>query len=255
LWDSHERPWEYTHAEAKSIFLDCLVQSQTIGSSEELEAHLPSKDNIQHKFPSNQFFYLNPVTKHCVMVPRIRLEYDFARHIPLVRVYLGLFLLHDGKLKSLGFRFETPEGEGLHNFYHAQMFIEKGPPLPYHAWLPTSQPSFPLDAEDPVQLLLCLLTSLYGLGYLGEVFRDSRIRHINGYIEGMSCRAIGNINHYRLVTFPNQKRPAAGFDIPNLLVGNFKTNMQKRHPGCRIERITKVQYDRIPGDKKKIFSG
>ena len=29
-------------------------------------------------------------------------------------------------------------------------------------WIPESQPSFPLDAEDQITLVLCMLTSIYG---------------------------------------------------------------------------------------------
>lgn len=80
----------------------------------------------------------------------------------------------DSKLRTLGIRFETDEGEGDshgtgdHDFCHAQFFKElgSGSRLPIPPWLPDSQPSFPLDADDQVSLILCMLVSLYGGDYV-----------------------------------------------------------------------------------------
>ena len=80
-------------------------------------------------------------------------------------------LNEESELKSLAMRFETDEGEhqsdgeiGSHDFCHAQLCraITRRIPALTPSWLPDSQPSIPLDAEDQVSLVLCMLTSLYG---------------------------------------------------------------------------------------------
>ena len=76
-------------------------------------------------------------------------------------------------LNGIGFRMETPESAntsiGIHDFYHAQL-IQRFSPKQFSDklqtkclnWLPGSQPSFPLPANCPVTLLLCLIVTLYG---------------------------------------------------------------------------------------------
>ena len=88
------------------------------------------------------------------------------------RIYTLLTTLDDEyDLQSLAIRFETDErgggqgsNSGMHDFCHSQLCrVIKGrvkastPP-----WLPDSQPSIPLDAENQVSLVLCMLVSLYG---------------------------------------------------------------------------------------------
>ena len=79
-------------------------------------------------------------------------------------------------LNGIGFRMETPEGTdngstGIHKFYHAQL-IQQFSPKEFKdklqtkslSWLPESQPSFPMLADCPVTLFLCLIVTLYGGG-------------------------------------------------------------------------------------------
>lgn len=108
------------------------------------------------------------------------------------RIYTRLYLLDgDSKVKALGIRFETDEGEGdphikgAHDFCHAQLFSRSAgvSDLPIPSWLPVSQPSFPLDADDQVSLVLCMLTTLYGgahvLRRLREVSNIGISKHLN----------------------------------------------------------------------------
>lgn len=113
-----------------------------------------------------RFLYLEPV--EMTMLPLLTLETsDQWVHF---RVYVLLTKLDQcAELQCLAIRFETDEGgldsdHGSHDFCHAQ-FCKRinDTPLPkVPEWIPDSQPSFPLDAENQVGLVLCMLTSLYG---------------------------------------------------------------------------------------------
>ena len=131
-----------------------MLQGLTRGNSE-----LGLRD--QHRF-----LYLEPVDVN--ILPLLTLETsDQWVHF---RVYVLLTMLDQcSKLKCLAIRFETDEGglesdHGSHDFCHAQFCRRiNDTPLPkVPNWIPDSQPSFPLDAENQVGLVLCMLTSLYG---------------------------------------------------------------------------------------------
>ena len=87
------------------------------------------------------------------------------------RAYVLLTMLDqcDG-LQALAIRFETDEGPqtngvtGSHDFCHAQLCqsINGKTRATTPSWLPESQPALPLDAEDQIGLVLCMLASLYG---------------------------------------------------------------------------------------------
>ena len=70
-------------------------------------------------------------------------------------------------------RFETPEGTGPgnHDFCHSQFIRDlHGKSLGPPKWMPESQPPFPLDANDAIQLTLCALVDVYG----SQPVRDMR---------------------------------------------------------------------------------
>ncbi len=102
------------------------------------------------------------------------------------------------RIYRIGFRMETPETlnqnadidktGGLHDFYHAQLIRKFGQPklddrlqLDCPIWLPQSQPSFPLPAECPVTLLLCLIVALYGRKYYNDFVANHGIFDIQKY--------------------------------------------------------------------------
>lgn len=68
--------------------------------------------------------------------------------------------------KVLAYRFEPAHPTGNHTYDHVQMSREvlgrnialKGIP----SWLPTSYPAHPLPSRDPLDLFLCMLTSMQG---------------------------------------------------------------------------------------------
>ncbi len=115
----------------------------------------------------HRFLFLEPVIDKTIL-PLLTLETsDQWVHF---RVYVLLTMLDKyAGLQSLAIRFETDEGglesgHGSHDFCHAQLCRRiNGTTLATTPdWIPESQPSFPLDAENQVGLVLCMLTSLYG---------------------------------------------------------------------------------------------
>ena len=118
----------------------------------------------------HRFLFLEPVpVVGKTLLPLLTLETsnDWVNF----RAYVLLTMLDrcDG-LQALAIRFETDEGPrtngvtGAHDFCHAQLcqYINERTRATTPCWLPDSQPSLPLDAEDQVGLVLCMLTSLYG---------------------------------------------------------------------------------------------
>ena len=70
-----------------------------------------------------------------------------------------------GRIVFLGFRYETPEEGDNHNFFHAQPCRSMGErDLPVVQALPVTErnPTWPLVASTALDLLLCLVISLYG---------------------------------------------------------------------------------------------
>lgn len=138
-----------------------------------LESILPSKaKSLIDLSRSRRFLYLEPIIQGGHFLPVMSFIGEFRTLKPELRLRVALFLLDSTeKLRAVGYRFETPEGPGRHSYYHAQPIItfrDGSPQLPCPNWLSTDHPTLPLDAVDPVTLLLALLISLYGYRYFTE---------------------------------------------------------------------------------------
>ena len=118
-----------------------------------------------------------------------------------LRLYILMVQLdQEKKLQGIGFRFESPEieqydndtqaNEGMHDFYHAQLITGfcYGPLVEIPNWLPVTQPSFPLPADDPITLVLALLLTLYGKKYCWEFYskHSSNLPELSNYIKKMN---------------------------------------------------------------------
>lgn len=141
----------------------------------------------------NRFLYLEPIVDAGIL-PFLTLQ--TSHEWVHFRAYVLLTMFdEDDALQALAIRFETDEGGpesngeiGSHDFCHAQLCrsVSSRTRATTPNWLPDSQPSFPLDAEDQIELVLCMLTSLYGgrhvverlnaTGDLGLRRRRSRVR-------------------------------------------------------------------------------
>lgn len=153
-------------------------------------------------FDENLVLYLPPLGKGSVYLPILTLRCKFSKKHENVK-FRVMLVTHDKKnnsLKGIGFRMETPEGKnsnsktstnsrkiGIHDFYHAQL-IQQFSPKQYDNKLiieglnciPEAQPSFPMPANCPVTLLLCLILTLYGINGYEKLCR--KIRSIDQYL-------------------------------------------------------------------------
>jgi len=156
------------------------------------------------------FLYLPPLEKGAEFVPVLSMKcvLDDTR----VEIKLRVMLIcgvedHEetGELRlcGIGFRLESPHGDeeeqegtagdeaegkdSRHGFHHAQLIqdFDQDPPIECPDWLPCEQPSFPLTADCPVTLVLCLLLTLYGKRFCWEwISKDAGFYHwLQEYVE------------------------------------------------------------------------
>lgn len=111
--------------------------------------------------------FLQPPDKESALLPILGFNANLAAGMLRVRLALFTFEEPSSEVVAVGFRFETPEGEGRHNYHHSQLtrFLEKdSAPLPgMPAWFPESQPALMIAARTPYALFLAVLIGLYGL--------------------------------------------------------------------------------------------
>ena len=147
-------------------------------SASQLHGMLSSSSDVEMR-DNHQFLFLEPIESEKIL-PLVTLHSsnDWVHF----RIYT-LFTMLDkcSTLQVLAIRFETDEGyrnsgsesgshdnsggePGSHDFCHAQLcnFINNRIPISTPTWIPDSQPSIPLDADNQISLVLCMLTSLYG---------------------------------------------------------------------------------------------
>jgi hypothetical protein len=151
-----------------------------------------------------RFIFLEPVEKQGLVQPILSLNYNFNRKIPELRLQLALFSLSNDQLAAIGLRFETPEGHGVHNYYHSQLVtslrLQSGhQPLPCAQWLPTSYPALVIDATNVVSFLVCVVLSLYGRHYENELLACRFKEAIRAYVEELGWRDVGSGKNNRLV--------------------------------------------------------
>src|SRR5579864_5397908 len=133
------------------------------------------------------FLFLKPHEERGPLLPVMSLKADLERLVLKIRLALFTFY-EDEEPAAIGFRFETPEGPGLHNYHHGQMITSFStarqdlPKVP--AWLPTSQPALMMSARNPFSLFLGVLIGLYGLDVLEQEWSGQRfMQSLRGDIE------------------------------------------------------------------------
>jgi hypothetical protein len=127
----------------------------------------PEKGNTSE---AGRYVFL-PMVPKPLLLPVLNLAYDLEDD--RVRFQLVLFVEREveSKARAFGYRYESPEGAGRHSYWHAQpihhlkLHDETLIELPglKDGWRPIDTPAFPLDARCAVDLLFCLMVSLYGL--------------------------------------------------------------------------------------------
>ncbi len=166
-----------------------------IGNDTYIKKQLPLGGNIDCDFyDEKQFLFLPPVEKDGNWIPVVSLRCikkgRTSRSETMFRV--GLYRKNEEeKVVGFGLRFESPHKTGKHDYFHVQLtkhwtnskkrlISDKCPD-----WLPDSQPAFPIDAKNPLHLLLCLLVSLYGIKEAKKYLKDSGESNLNKKMEGM----------------------------------------------------------------------
>lgn len=257
IWNHHRKPWLRFRGQAKDIFQDIGTTFNTLTSVEELEASLPSEGRVNAEFPPNRFLYLNPITGSGTLLPVIRLKCDFGRSIPEVRIRMGLFLKDGLETKAIGYRLEAPEGPGVHHYYHVQMI--RGFERHSHFttdeclnWFPDQAPTFPLDVDSPVKLILSLLIGLYGLLDTGAMLRDTGLTtRAKPYLDKMRCFSMPSIEWYWRVLksgatthefYKTPKEPA-----------RFRRDF-RRYTGSKLEAITEGFYKAQPRKNQRVHA-
>ena len=146
-----------------------------------------------------QVLYLPPLEKnpHCVPILSLCCRLNDQQGIAKFRVML-VSLDKKGDPYGIGFRMETPHSqdqdtstnEGIHDFHHAQLIQKFGQTkldnklqIDCPCWIPETQPSFPLPAECPVTLLLCLIVTLYGRKYYNQFLAEHQIFDIKRHLK------------------------------------------------------------------------
>lgn len=154
--------WQIVNeSKIKTIFSS---ETEILFSSERLVLFLPP-------FPSQQREF----------VPVMTLSYKPSKECIEIRV--GMYCLQEnGEPCGFAFRLESPtsicrEGNGIsiHDFYHIQFMknLENyAPALHAPDWLPEYQPAICVRANNPVEAILSLVLSLYGLEYFKQFLKQ-----------------------------------------------------------------------------------
>ena len=206
--------WERRRSAAAQLAIGAARGKFSDIGEHELDTHILRKGKVG-KFDENEFLVLPPPAKDDTAIAAIWCRWDFEKPRPKCGFYYGVWSVqppfplpepHDGgkHVAFVGYRFETPEfheGDtvGNHCFYHAQpcrSLGEKDNPIEQALPISHRTPTWPLAAENALELLLCLITSLYGMIGLGEIReeiqaepklrRDPLIREALGKVLGLN---------------------------------------------------------------------
>jgi hypothetical protein len=257
IWDYHRKPWLRLRGQAKDIFQDIATTFSTLENVEQLEAALPSEGQVNAEFPPNRFLYLNPIDSHPTLLPVLRLKSDFGRSVPEVRIRLGLFLKHGLITHAIGYRLEAPEGPGSHHYYHVQMIRGFDRYSHFTAdeclnWFPDQAPTFPLDVDSPVKLILSLLIGLYGLQDTGAMLRDMGLAgRAKQYLDKMCCFSTPPIEWYWKVL--KRGSPKQEFYKTSKEPIEFRRDF-RRYAGCKLEAISGGFYEAQPRKERRVHA-
>ena len=128
-------------------------------------------------FPDDKVIRIPPPKKENATAAALWCRWDYTdSDDPKVGYYVGFWrpmtTVEDGRIvRFLGYRYETPENGNNHDYYHVQPCRSMGSKdKEADVALPLSNrnPTWPLTADDPVELLVCAFVSLYGMDGLRE---------------------------------------------------------------------------------------
>lgn len=184
LWlVDQERAAATRYNSAENGLLEHVARDFNRIEDRELESFLQQNGVVGNLADWHKFVYMPILEDDGRWLPVLTLRYNLTNDE--LRLRVGMFRLIEDpepRLRAIGYRFETPEtgGEalneteeepGVHSFHHAQPIKTFDPEaarraLPTPEWLGAQQPSFPLDADNYLQLFVAMLVSIYGRGPL-----------------------------------------------------------------------------------------
>lgn len=224
-----------------------------IMDSATLERCLPTEDRTNASFADlGVFLYLRPPNRASNTVPIISVRSDFGRSLPEVRIQLLLFVLDEhANLQSLGYRFETPEGPGRHNFYHIQPIrtlfgMPNAPATTTPAWFPDTHPTFPIDATDPVSLPFNLLISLYGFACT-ELNPSALSTTLRQHLGSMLCHNPKPVRYWKVASNNRTFYYQSWHSRPQFEAFCAKTFQGRR----RISQIDFSDYSEVPANERR----
>ncbi len=139
------------------------------------------------QFEDTKVIFLRPPAKEDAAVAALWCRWDYDKPMAKCGFYFGIWSLQPQFPKPaegvptnhhvvfIGYRFETPEEDDNHNYYHAQPCRSMGrKDDEIEVALPVSNrmPTWPVAADGALDLLLCLVTAIYGMKGLREL-RDA----------------------------------------------------------------------------------
>ena len=182
--------YEWTHGRLSVLRNKIYCKYYRLGNVDDggLDSMLLKYEDVTMRDQS-LYLYLEP-TKDKKILPLVTMQ--SSHKWVHFRIYTLLTTLDDNMdIQSVAIRFETDEGSsdsavsvGSHDFCHAQFCEAIGSTAQATTpeWIPTSQPSFPLDADDQVSLVLCMLTSLYGGAHVLSKFSATGDNNLREYL-------------------------------------------------------------------------
>ena len=134
------------------------------------------------QFPDGKVIYLKAPPKETSAVAAMWCRWNFDVVPSRFGYYFGVWSRQqavpnrgDGQecTTFVGFRYETPEEGDNHDYHHAQPCRSMGSGInsriEYALPISERNPTFPLAAQSSLELLLCLVTSIYGRSGLREL--------------------------------------------------------------------------------------
>ena len=172
----------------------------------ELKNHLLHQRSSQ--FPNNRVIYIKPPKREKTAVAVVWCRWNFDSELLSCGFQFGIWSTQDypnacacrKQTVFVGFRYETPEDGETHNYYHAQPCRSIGGrnEIAYALPISTRNPTFPLAAKSSLELLLCLVISVYGMDGLTEllsgVSSDPLMRQDKYLYDAL--RKIRELGHY-----------------------------------------------------------
>jgi len=161
-------------------------------------------DNLQKapwEFSGNCYIHLPLVeTGGWKQQPVVRASFESQEGLQIFRFQVGLLVedknVAEGegeKCHGIGIRFESAEGPGVHNHFHAQFFTKfdrNGKRLEdCPDWLPDSYPAIPIPADNAVDIICCALKSLYNATDIWRWIMEE-VKRLRGKLDDKTCLRI-----------------------------------------------------------------